>query len=116
MATQDESDKLRVMNIELALFGMWDMDSMALNYFFLPNNVLEVLVGGGFPISRNVTYEVFLKDNNPFIKIINPHSKNDKIEEMIYNLLEIDTANGILRLKNPKGLELSFTKHKPFGK
>jgi hypothetical protein len=103
-------EEIRITKIELALAAHWKDDNSELSMFFMPmgkageRGQLDILTNSSI---RQIKFEVFIRDGNPFIRTINEAS-----EELEYDIVEIDTATKVLRLKNLESQkELSF-RHK----
>lgn len=107
----DEKTKLRELELQAGLFGLWDNDSGAFSYFFYPDT-LDLLIGG-LPIG-NFKYETFIneQDDNPYLTIHNDKHPSGKTQVKEYKILEINTRTGILRLLRDFDVELNFHKQK----
>lgn len=107
----DEKTKLRQLELQVALCGMWDNDKDVFSYFFYPDT-LDLLIGG-LPVA-NFKYEAFIKeqDNNPYLTIHNDKHRSGETEIREYKILEINTGTGILKILNNFGAELNFHQRK----
>ena len=107
----DEKTRLRQLELQTGLYGMWDNDNGVFSYFFYPDT-LDLLIGG-LPIG-NFKYEAFIKpdDDNPYLTIYNDKHPSGDTQVKEYKIVEINTKTGILKLLNDFDVELNFHQRK----
>jgi hypothetical protein len=102
----------RITAIDATLIGMWDTETVS--YFFHGMNdetdVGELWVGPkGIPIA-DIQYRVFIKDDNPFLKIINKTMTPEQIK--VYEITALNIIPNELKMKTELGQEIICHRHK----
>lgn len=102
-----ETNEDRLLNLELSLLGKWDcVSNKHFSYLFMNHVDVAYYIGGELLM---VKYELFIKDEKMFIKIINDLNRQpDEVQIKEYEVLEIYKDKGILRLLTDHGEELRF--------
>jgi hypothetical protein len=102
----------RILNIDTTLIGMWDTDTVS--YFFhgmgVDNSVGELWIGPkGIPIA-DIEYQVFIKEGDPFIRIINKTMTPTQV--VVYQIAALNIIPNELKMRTEKGEEIICRRHK----
>lgn len=116
---QQEAERIRKLRIEVALIGLWRSDATQTSWFFQPDNEIDIMFGEvARPLGitgNKITYEVFIKDNNPYLKIVNYNGKEGEPPQIKeYKILLIDEKQNpaVLDLEIKHGGQLNFRRLK----
>lgn len=101
----------RIFNIEMSLIGKWQNESIGAMFDGnLDGEEYGTIILGDptltyYGISK---YQIFLQNDNPYIRLINNNQGNTQIKE--WEIAEIDTQKGILRIRPKDATEIILHK------
>ena len=101
----------RIFNIEMSLIGKWQNETIGLMF---DGNIDgkdygTVIIGDPTLTLHAISkYQVFIQDNNPFLRLINDKQGETQIKE--WEIAEIDRATGILRFRPKDAKEIILHK------
>lgn len=101
----------RIYNIEMSIIGKWQNETIAMMF---DGNLDGEKYGTVYIGDPNLTvyglskYQIFLKEDNPYFRLINDYKGTTQIKEWI--ILEIDPTKGVLRFGPKDAKEISLYK------